>query len=83
MTTPHQPGRADLVAAWAIGVGIGLIVLQLTWLIAARIAGLFWSPPQGPTIAFLTAIVAGTVVSVVAGRHLARKLHADRGVQET
>lgn len=83
MTTPHQPGRADLVAAWAIGVGIGLIVLQLTWLVAARIAGLFWAPPQGPTIAFLTAIVAGVVVSVVAGRRLSRKLGAHEEVRET
>ena len=83
MTTPHQPGRADLVAAWAIGVGIGLIVLQLTWLVGARIAGLFWSPPQGPTIAFLTAIGAGVVVSVVAGRRLVRKLGAHEEVRET
>ena len=83
MTTPHQPSRADLVAAWAIGVGIGLIVLQLTWLVAARIAGLFWSPPQGPTIAFLTAIVAGVVVSVVAGRRLVRKLGTHEEVRET
>ena len=83
MTTPHQPSRADLVAAWAIGVGIGLIVLQLTWLVAARIAGLFWSPPQGLTIAFLTAIVAGTVVAIVAGRRLARKLGAHQEVRET
>jgi membrane protein implicated in regulation of membrane protease activity len=55
----------------------------LTWLVAARIAGLFWSPPQGPTIAFLTAIVAGTVVAIVAGRRLARKLGAHEEVRET
>ena len=83
MTAPHQPGRAALVAAWAIGVGIGLIVLQLTWLVAARIASLFWSPPRGPTIAFLAAIVAGTVVSIVAGRRLSRRLIPEREIRES
>jgi hypothetical protein len=52
----------------------------LTWLVAARIAGLFWSPPPGPTIAFLTAIVAGTVVAIVAARRLSRKLGAHEEV---
>lgn len=66
-------GRADLVAAWAIGIGVGLIALQLTWLTANRVASVFWDAPAGPTIAFTTAVVVGIAVSVVAGRRLARK----------
>jgi len=66
-------GRADLVAAWAVGIGVGLIALQITWLLANRITSLFWDPPQGPTIAFATALAAGAVISVIAGRRLAKK----------
>jgi len=66
-------GRADLVAAWAVGIGVGLIALQITWLIANRVASIFWGPPQGPTIAFATAMIFGIVVSVIAGKRLARK----------
>jgi MFS superfamily sulfate permease-like transporter len=66
-------GRADLVSAWAIGIGVGLIALQLTWLTANRVASVFWEAPTGPTIAFTTAILVGIAVSIVAGRRLARK----------
>ena len=62
--------RADLVAAWAIGVGIGLMTLQLTWLVAARLAALVWEPPVGPTVAFATACVAGVVGTIIGGRRL-------------
>jgi hypothetical protein len=65
--------RADFVAAWAIGIGVGLIILQLTWLIANRIAGIFWAPPAGPTIAFATAVAAGLITAIIAGRRLAHK----------
>ena len=73
MTTTSRSNRADLVSAWGIGVGIGLIALQLTWLIGARIASLFWEAPVGPTVAFASACLVGTIVSIVAGRRLARK----------
>lgn len=59
------------MSAWAIGIGVGLIALQVTWLIANRVTAVFWDPPQGPTIAFTTAVVVGIVVSIVAGRRLA------------
>ena len=66
-------GRADLVSAWAIGIGVGLIALQLTWLTANRVASVFWEAPAGPTVAFTTAVLVGIAVSIVAGRRLARK----------
>ena len=71
MTEPS--GRADLVAAWAIGIGVGLIALQLTWLAANRVTSVFWEAPEGPTIAFTTAVLVGIAVSVLVGRRLARK----------
>jgi hypothetical protein len=67
-----RSSRADSVSAWAIGIGVGLIALQVTWLIGNRLASLLWEPPLGPTIAFASAIVAGIVVSVIAGRRLVK-----------
>jgi len=64
--------RADLVAAWAVGIGVGLIALQLTWLIANRITSLMWEAPRGPIIAFTTAMVVGVVTSTVVGHKLAK-----------
>ena len=66
----ERSSRADSVAAWAVGIGVGLIALQVTWLIANRLTAIFWDPPVGPTIALTTALVAGVVVSVVASRRL-------------
>ncbi len=77
--TTQMSSRADLVAAWAIGVGIGLITLQLTWLIGARLAALVWDPPLGPTIAFATACVAGIIGTIIGGRRLARSVRR-RGI---
>jgi hypothetical protein len=67
---------ADSVSAYAIGIGVGLITLQITWLVANRLTERFWEPPAGPTIAFATAVVAGIVVSIVAGRRLNSSLRS-------
>ena len=80
MTTITRSNRADLVSAWGIGVGIGLIALQLTWLVGARIASLFWEAPVGPTVAFVLACLVGTIVAIVAGRRLARSTGTNRDV---
>ena len=68
--------RADAVAAWATGAGVGLMALMLTWLVGNRVAGLIWSPPVGPTIALVAAIGAGLVTSVALGARLSRKVRA-------
>ena len=65
--------RADRMAAWATGAGIGLISLMLIWLIGNRLTGLIWDAPLGPVIAFVAAIITGAAVAVVAGRRLARR----------
>lgn len=64
--------RADLVAAWVVGIGVGLITLQITWLIANRLASLIWGVPRGPTTAFTIVVIAGVVTSIVTGRRLAK-----------
>jgi hypothetical protein len=66
--------RADRVAAWATGSGIGLMALMLTWLIGNRLTTLVWSPPVGPTLAFVGAILVGTVTAVVSARRLVRRV---------
>lgn len=63
---------ADTVAAWATGVGVGLVAFMLTWLIGQRIAGLIWDPPVGPIVGMGTAILVGGITAIVAGRHLSR-----------
>jgi hypothetical protein len=68
----ERSSRADYVAAIAIGIGVGLIALQLTWLIANRLAALVWEAPVGPTVAFALAILTGIVVSIIAGRRLVK-----------
>lgn len=70
--------RSEAVAAWATGVGIGLIVLMLVWLVGNRLAGLVWDPPVGPTVAFLGAIGVGAITAVVAGARLAHRVRDGR-----
>ena len=70
--------RAEIVAARAIGVGIGFIVLMVTWLVGNRVAGLFWDPPTGPTVAFVSAIVAGVATALVTGSRLAARVRQGR-----
>jgi hypothetical protein len=68
----ERSSRADSVSAWAIGIGVGLIALQITWLIGNRSSSLVWGPPLGPSIAFASAILVGIVLSVMAGRRLVK-----------
>lgn len=62
--------RSDLLAARATGVGIGLIVLMVSWLVANRVFTIAWGVPVGPMVAFGLAIVVGLVTSVIAARAL-------------
>jgi hypothetical protein len=68
----RERGHADGVAAWAAGIGVGLIALMLTWIVGNRVAMVVWDAPVGPTVAFVGAILIGIVVTVVAGNRLAR-----------
>ncbi|HEX6580956.1 MAG TPA: hypothetical protein VF195_08805 [Actinomycetota bacterium] len=72
MPAQQERARADGVAAWAAGVGVGLIALMLTWIVGNRIAMVVWDAPIGPTVAFIGAILVGIVVTVVAGVRLVR-----------
>lgn len=66
--------RAEIVAARAIGVGVGLIALMLAWLIGNRLTALAWDPPVGPTVAFLGAILIGIATAIFSGRRLAARV---------
>jgi hypothetical protein len=68
----RERGRADGVAAWGVGIGVGLIALMLTWIVGNRIATVVWDAPVGPTVAFVGAILVGIVATVVAGIQLVR-----------
>ena len=70
--------RSEIVAARAIGVGIGLLALMVLWLIGNRVVGLLWEPPLGPTVAFLGAIAVGVATAIVAGARLSRKVREGR-----
>ncbi len=78
MTDRRRPDRADAVAAWATGTGVGLIALMLTWLVGRRVAALWWGPPLGATVAFGAALGVGLAVTVVAGWRLLRGLDPGR-----
>ena len=69
--------RAEVVAARAIGVGVGLIALMLAWLIGNRLTALAWDPPVGPTVAFLGAILIGIATAILSGRRLAARVRDD------
>lgn len=69
--------RADLVAAWVTGVGIGLAAFMLTWLVANRVTALVWAPPAGPVIAMAIAIAAGIAASLRHGWRLSRRFVSD------
>lgn len=63
--------RADHIAAWATGIGGGLLAFMITWLMGARITGRVWSQPAAAIIALLSASVIGVGIAVWAGRRLA------------
>jgi hypothetical protein len=71
--------RADRVAAWATGAGIGLLALMLTWLVGNRLTALAWEPPVGPSVAFAGAIVVGLVATLTFARRLAASSQSGPG----
>lgn len=75
MSAQRERGRANGVAAWAVGMGVGLIALMLTWIVGNRIAMAVWDAPIGPTVAFVGAILVGIVATMVAGIRLVRSGH--------
>lgn len=66
--------RADRASAWAVGVGVGLIAMMLTWLIGNRLIALALDPPVGPTVALISAVVAGVLATCIAGLRLDRSV---------
>lgn len=63
--------RADLIAARATGLGIGLIVFMLTWTIGARVTEWLLDAPAHAYVAMAIALLTGTISTVRAARRLA------------
>lgn len=68
---------ADRVAAWATGIGIGMLVFMLTWLVGNRLTALVLEPPAAPILAMAFAVVAGSLVAVTQGRRLATRFNVE------
>lgn len=64
--------RADLIAARATGLGVGLIVFMLTWSIGARITERILDAPAHAYVAMSMAVLAGAVAAACAGHRLGR-----------
>ena len=64
----------DGVAAWATGVGIGLLSAMIVWLVGSRVIALVLEPPLGPSLALAGAVVVGAVASAISGRQLSKRL---------
>jgi hypothetical protein len=63
----------DRVAAWATGIGIGFAVFIIAWTVLNRLTGLWMPAPEGPIVALIGAIVAGSSVGSERGRTLSRR----------
>lgn len=73
MTAAPRDARADRVAAWATGVGVGLLGFMIAWLVGARVTERIWGPPSSAVVALAISVVVGIVVAVVAGHRLVRR----------
>ncbi len=78
MRSPSESdARADIIAARAIGVGVGLLTLMIAWLIGNRLLGSVLGAPEGPTAAFITAVVLGVLATLVVGQRCVRSIAHD------
>lgn len=64
--------RANLVAARATGVGVGLLAFMVLWTLGSQITIRMWGPPSGALIAMGIALLVGVVVTVTAWRRFVR-----------
>lgn len=68
----------DSVAAWATGVGIGLLSVMVVWLVGSRVIALVLEPPLGPSLSLAGAVVVGAVAAAISGRQLSKRLADER-----
>ena len=66
--------RADLVAAWATGIGAGWIAFMVTWIIMNRLTSLMLPNPTAPIVAMTLAIATGLATSIWQGRRLSKSI---------
>jgi len=69
--------RADLISAWATGVGVGFIVFMLAWIVGARVTERIWAQPTAAIVAMSVAIAAGVIAAVLMGVRLRRSVHSE------
>lgn len=77
MTSMPGNALADRVAARTTGVGVGLLVFMIVWLIGARVTEKLWGPPSSAVVAMAIAVSVGIVVSAVAGHRLVRRQRSE------
>lgn len=78
MRSPSESdARADIIAARAIGVGVGLLTLMIAWLVGNRLLSLVLGAPEGPTAAFITALILGVLAALVVGQRCVRSIAHD------
>lgn len=73
----ESDARADIIAARAIGVGVGFLTLMIAWLVGNRLLGLVLDAPEGPTAAFITALIFGVLAALVVGQRCVRSIAHD------
>ncbi|MEO6143767.1 MAG: hypothetical protein ABIP19_07300 [Dermatophilaceae bacterium] len=73
MTGAPRDARADRIAARATGVGVGLLVFMVLWLVGARVTAQIWGPPSSAVVAMVIAVFVGILVAVFAGNRLVRR----------
>jgi hypothetical protein len=78
MTAPRVDARADITAARATGVGVGLLVFMLVWTFGVRATEQVWAAPFGVWVAMGLALVVGVVTAVATGSRLAASQRSGR-----
>jgi len=83
ITTLDADTRANLVAARATGVGVGLLTFMVAWTFGSQITTRLWGPPWGALTAMGIALLVGIVATITTWRRFVRTQHREDTHQVT